>query len=193
MNTFLRQTQFFKGPGMPLLNSESWNPDLHPRDSHGEFRYNGGRHHRTKHPSTKVSGESALHNALSKLTIDRTYKDQSNGKANPHGIYITHYGPSPKVGGWDSPGDSLTDQGIGRHNIKLNALSLAVSRDIVLASDLKLHGPVYINGQYIGNYDDTTGRSENGRIDIYDRENSVGKNWSGMVWGGVVTNHPDRK
>ena len=29
---------------MPLLNSGSWNPDLHPRDSDGEFRYNGGRH-----------------------------------------------------------------------------------------------------------------------------------------------------
>jgi hypothetical protein len=47
---------------------------------------------------------------------------------------------------------------------------------------------VYINGQYIGNYDDTPG--EAGRIDIYDHDNAVGKNWGGMVWGGIVTDHP---
>ncbi len=29
---------------MPLLNSGSWNSALHPRDSNGEFRYNGGGH-----------------------------------------------------------------------------------------------------------------------------------------------------
>ncbi len=42
MNTFVRKP-YLKGPGMPLLNSGNWNPALHPRDSNGEFRYNGGR------------------------------------------------------------------------------------------------------------------------------------------------------
>jgi len=175
---------------MPNLNSGNWDPALHPRDSIGEFRYNGGRH-RSKNPiHANASSESALQNALSKLTIDRTYKDPNDGKANPHGIYITHYGPSPKVGGWDSPGDSQTDRGIGNHNNLLNSLSLAISDDIAKTANLSLGGPVYVNSQYIGNYDDRPGRNENGRIDIYDYNNRVGKNWGGIVWAGKVTNHP---
>jgi hypothetical protein len=43
MNTTLRKS-YFKGSGMPLLNSGNWDRALHPRDSNGEFRYNGGRH-----------------------------------------------------------------------------------------------------------------------------------------------------
>jgi hypothetical protein len=137
MNTFSRQTQFIKGPGMPLLNSANWNPALHPRDSDGEFRYNGGRHRPVHSTHVEASGESALHNALSKLTIDRTYKDPDNGKGNPHGIYITHFGPSPRVGGWDHPGDLRTDKGLGNNNNRLNDLSLAISKDLAQAAGLK--------------------------------------------------------
>ncbi len=191
MNTFFTREQRFSGPAMPLLNSGNWNPALHPRDSHGEFRYNGGRHHHAK--SVKASGASALHNALTRLTIDRTYNNKQKGKANRHGIYITHYGPSPRVGGWDHPGDSQTDAGQGNHNNKLNSLSLAISGDIVASAGLKPGDQVYINGEYIGNYDDSPDKNENGRVDIYDHDNSVGTNWSGMVWGGVLTNHPRRK
>ena len=32
---------------MPFLNNGPWNSSLHPRDSRGEFRYNGGRHRRS--------------------------------------------------------------------------------------------------------------------------------------------------
>jgi hypothetical protein len=187
MTTLFRKEQYIYGPRMPLLNSGNWNPALHPRNSIGEFIYtDGGLHGRSPSGPTKTAGTSALHNALSKLKIDTTYK--YNGKVDPHGIYITHYGPNPKVGGWDFPGDSETDKGIGNDNNQLNSLSLAVSKDIVKAAGLTLGRPVYINGQYIGNYDDTPG--EDGRVDIYDHENSVGRNWGGMVWGGTVTNHP---
>lgn len=190
MNTLFKKEQYIHGPAMPLLNSGSWNPDIHPRDSNGEFRYNGGRHHQVNSTPAETGGESALHNALSKLAIDTTYKNKDNKKANSHGIYITHYGPSPKVGGWDSPGDSQTDKGRGNHNNSLNSLSLAVSSDIVKAAGLKPRDHVYINGQYIGNYDDTPQQGIDGRIDIYDHDNLVGKNWAGIVWGGRVTNHP---
>jgi hypothetical protein len=45
MNNLSRKEQFFYGPAIPLLNSGNWNPDLHPRDSIGEFIYtDGGRH-----------------------------------------------------------------------------------------------------------------------------------------------------
>jgi hypothetical protein len=50
MNT-ISKASFFKGPGMPLLYRGGWNPTLHPRDTNGEFRYNGGRH---AHPTVKT-------------------------------------------------------------------------------------------------------------------------------------------
>ncbi len=54
MNTFVRK-QHLRGPAMPLLNSGNWNPEFHPRDSNGEFRYNGGRH-RLHSGATNVVG-----------------------------------------------------------------------------------------------------------------------------------------
>ena len=189
MNTLSKKEQYLYGPAIPLFNSGNWNPDLHPRDSIGEFIYtDGGLHGRSKSAPTKTAETSALHNALSGLAIDTTYKDKNDGKANPHGIYITHYGPGTNVGGWDRNNDSNTNKGLGNNGNKLNSLSLAVSNDIAKAAGLTLGGPVYINGQYIGNYDDTPG--EDGRVDIYDHDNRVGRNWGGMVWGGTVTNHP---
>lgn len=54
---------------------------------------------------------------------------------------------------------------------------------------LTLGDPVYVNGQYLGNYDDRA--PEDGRIDIYDPLNAVrDANWGGMFWGGKVTNYP---
>ena len=49
MNNLLsRNEQYFYGPAIPLLNSGNWNPDLHPRDSNGEFIYtDGGLHGRS--------------------------------------------------------------------------------------------------------------------------------------------------
>ena len=49
MNHLLsRKEQYFYGPAIPLLNSENWNPDLHPRNSIGEFIYtDGGLHGRS--------------------------------------------------------------------------------------------------------------------------------------------------
>lgn len=188
MTIFSKKAQYLAGPGLPLINSVNWNPAIHPRDSDGEFRYNGGRHRPDRSTRTGEGDESALSNALSKLTIDRTYKDLNNGKANLHGIYITHYGPGTEVGGWDHNNDKGTNRGVGNNENKLNKLSLAVSKDIVRSAHLKKGDKVYINGQYIGNYDDKP--ESDGRIDIYDPDNLVGANWGGMVWGGVVSSHP---
>ncbi len=173
---------------MPLPNRGNWNPALHPRDpSNGEFIYtDGGR--RSKKTVVRIAGPSALRNALSKLPLDTTYEDKAKGKANPNGIYITHYGPGTDIGGWDPSNDSGTNRGVGNRENKLNSLSLAISKDTVKSANLKPGGHVYINGQFIGNYDDTP--DGDGRIDIYDYNNTVGTHRGGMVCGGVVTNHP---
>ncbi len=61
MNTTFRKFHF-KGPVMPLLNSGSWNPALHPRDpSNGEFVYtNGGLHGRPPGGRGSTSGKGSL-------------------------------------------------------------------------------------------------------------------------------------
>ena len=140
------------------------------------------------HPEGLPSGPSAsaIQNALSSLAIDTTYED--NGKANPGGIYLTHYGPGKKKGGWDPYQDTHTNEGIGNHENKLNAFSLSISKDLAHAAGLQRGDPVYINGYYIGNFDDTP--LDDGRVDIYDHDNIAGTHWGGMVWGGRLSNKP---
>jgi hypothetical protein len=67
--------------------------------------------------------------------------------------------------------------------------SLAISSDVAQANDLRVGGPVYVNGRYLGNYDDRPGAG--GRIDVYDFHNVVTNiNWGGMLWGATVSGHP---
>lgn len=120
------------------------------------------------------------------LPIDRTYRD--NGRPNPYGVYITHYGPGTQIGGWDPTNDSGTNRGVGNHENLLNANSLAISPDIVANNHLILGGRVFLNGQYLGNYDDTPGRL--GTIDVYDYNNAAGTMWGGMLWNPIISSQP---
>jgi len=52
MNTLFRKEQSIYGPRIPLLNSGNWNPDLHPRNSIGEFTYTDGGRHGESTPDT---------------------------------------------------------------------------------------------------------------------------------------------
>jgi hypothetical protein len=48
MNTLSKKEQYLYGPAIPLFNSGNWTPDLHPRNSIGEFIYtDGGLHGRS--------------------------------------------------------------------------------------------------------------------------------------------------
>jgi RHS repeat-associated protein len=120
------------------------------------------------------------------FSIDRTYRD--NGRANPNGVYLTHYGPGTRIGGWDPTNDSGTNRGVGNHENQLNGNSLAISPDVVRNYNLTLGGPVFVNGQYLGNYDDTPGRP--GTIDIYDYNNAAGTMWGGMLWNPIISPYP---
>jgi len=118
--------------------------------------------------------------------IDRTYRD--NGQPNPNGVYFTHYGPGTRIGGWDPTNDSGTNRGVGNHENLLNTNSLAISPDIVRNYNLILGGTVFVNGQYLGNYDDTPGRL--GTIDIYDYNNAAGTMRGGMLWNPIISSNP---
>ena len=118
--------------------------------------------------------------------VDRTYRD--NGQPNPNGVYFTHYGPGTRIGGWDPTNDSGTNRGVGNHENLLNANSLAISPDVVRNYNLTLGGPVFVNGQYLGNYDDTPGRL--GTIDVYDYNNAAGTMWGGMLWNPIISTQP---
>jgi hypothetical protein len=47
---------------------------------------------------------------------------------------------------------------------------------------------VFVNGQYLGNYDDTPGRL--GTIDVYDYNNAAGTMWGGMLWNPMISTGP---
>jgi len=72
---------------MPLLNSGNWNPDLHPRDSNGEFIYtDGGLHGRS--PSAKANwgggGPLKVGDAFIDLILSTTYgRIALNSPGNP--------------------------------------------------------------------------------------------------------------
>ena len=120
------------------------------------------------------------------LPIDRTYRD--NGQPNPNGVYLTHYGPGTRIGGWDPTNDRGTNRGVGNHENLLNVYSLAISSDVVRNYNLSSGGPVFVNGVYLGNYDDTPGRA--GTIDVYDYNNAAGTMWGGMLWNPIISDHP---
>jgi hypothetical protein len=69
-----KKEQYIYGPAV-LLNSANWNPAFHPRDSIGEFRYNGGRHRGSAsmpfRPKSRAKGLSPAQagNKASKFSI----------------------------------------------------------------------------------------------------------------------------
>jgi hypothetical protein len=78
--------------------------------------------------------------------------------------------------------------GIGKNGIKLTPHSLAISDDLVHAKGLVLGRPVYINGYYIGNYDDRCPKPRT--VDIYDHDNIAGTYWGGTLLGGTLSGEP---
>jgi GH24 family phage-related lysozyme (muramidase) len=66
--------------GVPFLNSGNWDPGLHPRDSDGEFRYNGGRHRvATSNPggsNPMVPGSKGFQIAL-QFIVEREVSDKN--------------------------------------------------------------------------------------------------------------------
>lgn len=171
---------------MPLLNSGSWNPALHPRDpSNGEFVYtDGGLHGRSR--SSRQNPNSVAHSSLANaiqtalsLTIDQNTRRRNATSTNP---YFSHYGYGNDRN-WDT---NSNVRRLGNHNNTLNGLSLSISSDVARANHLRLGDPVYINGVFLGHYDDSPARWIHNTIDVYDPNNRAGsQNWGGMVRGGA--------
>ena len=186
MNNLLsRKEHYFYGPAIPLLNSGNWNPDLHPRNSIGEFIYtDGGLHGRSpsgrigSNPKPKASASSAIKNVLA-LPINLNTKRSSATATNP---CFSHYGYGNDKN-WDRNSNNLR---LGNHGNTLTAFSLSISLNVAHANGLKVGDPVYVNGTYLGQYDDSPAKWVKNTIDIYDPSNLAGsQNWGGMVNGGA--------
>jgi len=148
-------------------------------------------------PPLPKTADTNIDTVNKKLALDATYsrpRKKSDQIADAkRGIYITHYGPGTKIGGWDPYNDSGTNSGFGLggkgETPLLNNYSLALSADVAKSSGISPGDPVYVNGRFIGFYNDRS--PEPGTIDIYDEYNCANDiDWGGMVWSATVTNHP---
>jgi RHS repeat-associated protein len=95
-------------------------------------------------------------------------------------LYFTHYG---------YPGDPYWDtksaDWIGKGNLSLDGDSLAISADLAKRYKLKLGEPVYLDGQYLGDYVDRV--PSPGTIDVFDPYFTLhGPDWNGN-WGGFLS------
>lgn len=181
MNASFKQEQYIKGPGMPLRNSADWNPALHPRDpSNGEFIYtDGGLHGRSSSRQGKPLGKSAIENALA-LTINQNTSRRNATATNP---YFSHYGYGNDRN-WDRNSNLRR---LGNHENTLNSLSLSISSDVARANHIRLGDSVYVNGTFLGHYDDSPAPWVHNTIDVYDPNNQAGsQKWGGMVQGGAT-------
>lgn len=107
-----------------------------------------------------------------KDTPGRELKNDSDVKDGA--VKLSHYG-YPK----DATPDENTKHRVGNHNNTLNKDSLAISQELADKYRLKVGDKVYINGVYIGNYDDTVPPTYKGRklpptIDVYDPAGKLG-------------------
>jgi len=179
MNNLSKKEQYIHGPAVSLLNSGNWNADLHPRDSNGEFTYTDeGLHGRPPSRTPSAKGSSAIRTALA-LPINQNTNRKNGTATNP---YFSHYSGAT----WDPNKDYNSGvKHLGFHNIHLTPYSLAISANVAKAAGLTVGGPVYVNGNYLGNYDDQA--PENNTIDVYDPDNAAGSvNWGGTMTGGAT-------
>ncbi len=187
MNDNLLNRQVLYGPAVPLFN---YNHNHDPKN--GQFTSGDGSGNNnalfTATGGNNPRQQGAIHRALN-LPLNPNTDSKNGSGRNP---FISHYG-----GDWDEWKDSNSnpakDSGkkpTGDHDNTLNSNSLAISTNVAKDNHLVKGKGVYINGQYIGNYDDTP-RDPN-RIDVYDPNNVPNnKGWGGTVRGGArVTSGP---
>lgn len=117
-------------------------------------------------PDTGTGGESGTANLSDR---EKWIKNQNNIKNRlPNGINISNYGRP------DDPNSDLnTAQKRGSANNLLREGSVALSPDIYRKYNPQLGSSVYVNGQFLGYYEDTAPESFNGKpyyqtIDVYD-------------------------
>ena len=88
--------------------------------------------------------------------------DRQGNKRQSGDLRLTNYG----FKGDNMIGDPNTPRGLGVGNRILTENSVALSRD--LAKQFHLDRGIYVNGQYIGNFKDTTSDRSVRTIDVYD-------------------------
>jgi hypothetical protein len=132
---------------------------------------------REKNASGKSSdGSSAIDRAMNlQGTRDGRCEDTQRGA-----LYITHYGYPD-----DPAGDARRVNRIGNHENRLNDDSVALSKD--LRDRFQFGARIFVNGNYIGHYDDSAPYNR-GVIDVYDpRGRAGGEGWGRTIEPGNYT------
>jgi hypothetical protein len=138
-------------------------------------------------PSTIDKNNFDMVNQYAKQAANLDNDAVSNGKklfsANSDGIEgngsfrITSYS-----GGSDKNLDTNSTAGLGNNDNILTSRSIAIAPDVKSAIEqqtgqsMKLGQSVYVNGNYLGNYDDTSGTA--GTIDLYDPHGQLGESFN---------------
>jgi len=109
----------------------------------------------------------------------KLFSGNSDGSYGNGSFRITSYN-----GKFDNPKykDHNSTAGLGNHDNILTSRSIAIASDVKSAIEqqtgqsLQLGQAVYVNGNYLGNYDDTSGTD--GTIDLYDPHNQLGQSFN---------------
>jgi hypothetical protein len=110
----------------------------------------------------------------------------SNGSklfgGNPEGVKGGGFRVTSYSGISDKTADTNSSAAIGNRSNILTSRSLAIAPDVKSAIEqqtgqsLQLGQAVYVNGNYLGNYDDTSGTA--GTIDMFDPHNRLGETFN---------------
>jgi hypothetical protein len=106
--------------------------------------------------------------------------DQSTNRRDlqPGDIFVSHYGY------WgDLTPDTNSQRWRGSRGNQLTVDSLAISNNVASQYRLASGGPVYVNGIFVGNYDDTA--PETNTIDAFDPFYQLPQNWGGVMRNGA--------
>ena len=172
-------------PGFGYMSAQS---DRDAKGGHGNFFSRlihslFGRHKRTanigptggrENNSTAQHPNSAGSSAIERAMALRGTRDGNRTDTERGGLYITHYGYPD-----DPAGDSRRVNRIGNHGNLLNDDSVALSSDLRLRFEIGAR--IFVNGRYMGHYDDSAPYSR-GVIDIFDPRGRAG----GEEWGRTI-------
>src|ERR1700722_18247983 len=114
MNTLLKKEHYLYGPPMPLLNSGSWNPALHPRNSIGEFIYTDGGRRGKSRPKVNAPGQITIPPHPPNASVDANMRlMRLTANLNPLGKYFAFHLLVQAGGAWDykdQPSDGANPQ-----------------------------------------------------------------------------------
>lgn len=119
------------------------------------------------------SGDNAPNQDSAATNFQNIFSDTPSSGRSPTGYNFTTYGYDQQ-GNPNHNYDTNSAYGLGNKANLLDRYSVAVSPDIIESNGLRGGEAVYIGGNFVGYYDDTTSRSITRTVDIYDPSAQIG-------------------